>query len=360
MHWASGTSVPSGDFALHATINYADLTTETTSMSFQKGISIGEQFLTATIVPKQASQTWGSNYIDFLYDESGSAYSFIYNGTQYYYVCNLQGDVVKILNTSGAVVASYTYDAWGKVTSSGSIGQINPIRYRGYYYDTDTGFYYLQSRYYDPTVKRFISADDTSLIGANGDFISFNLYAYCLNNPINSVDPNGNSALAIGIFIGTSAIIGGLAGAITAACTGGNVLEGALEGVALGAIAATATVLAPIVSSFILPAASTTAMVAATTAATGFTMATAGGMAVDACTQVISHEFSDTANEDFVLDKARLIKTGFTTGIASLVSTYGNPAKEVVNAIGSTVIGFDASFVNATIEIVIVNVLSQR
>ena len=66
----------------------------------------------------------------------------------------LQGDVVKILNTSGAVVASYTYDAWGKVTNSGNVvGQYNPIRYRGYYYDTETGFYYLQSRYYDPAIK---------------------------------------------------------------------------------------------------------------------------------------------------------------------------------------------------------------
>ena len=76
--------------------------------------------------------------MDFLYDETGSAYSFIYNGAQYYYVKNLQGDVMRIVNTSGAVVASYTYDAWGKVTASGSIGQINPIRYRGYYYDIDT------------------------------------------------------------------------------------------------------------------------------------------------------------------------------------------------------------------------------
>ena len=107
--------------------------------------------------------------MDFLYDESGSPYSFIYNGTQYYYVKNLQGDVVKILNASGSVVANYYYDAWGKVTTSSSIGQTNPIRYRGYYYDTDTGFYYLQSRYYDPTIKRFISADDESLIGVNGD-----------------------------------------------------------------------------------------------------------------------------------------------------------------------------------------------
>ena len=67
--------------------------------------------------------------MDFLYDESGNAYSFVYNGTQYYYVRNLQGDVVKILNTSGGVVASYTYDAWGRVTNSGNIvGLYNPIR----------------------------------------------------------------------------------------------------------------------------------------------------------------------------------------------------------------------------------------
>ena len=114
-------------------------------------------------------QTWGTNYMDFLYDESGSPYSFIYNGTQYYYIKNLQGDVMRIVDATGNVVANYSYDAWGKVTASSSIGQTNPIRYRGYYYDTDTGFYYLQSRYYDPVVKRFISADDASLIGVNGD-----------------------------------------------------------------------------------------------------------------------------------------------------------------------------------------------
>ena len=123
----------------------------------------------------------------------------------------LQGDVVKILNTSGAVVASYTYDAWGKVTNSGNVvGQYNPIRYRGYYYDTETGFYYLQSRYYDPAIKRFINADDASLIGANGDFISFNLYAYCLNNPVMGYDPLGKWTVSFGksysayVFIGIS------------------------------------------------------------------------------------------------------------------------------------------------------------
>jgi len=128
-------------------------------------------------------QTWGTNYMDFLYDESGSAYSFIYNGTQHYYVKNLQGDVMRIVDATGAVVANYTYDAWGKVTNSGNIvGLYNPIRYRGYYYDTETGFYYLQSRYYDPVIKRFINADDANLLGANGDFTSLNLYTLSKGN----------------------------------------------------------------------------------------------------------------------------------------------------------------------------------
>ena len=97
--------------------------------------------------------------MDFLYDESGSAYSFIYNGTQYYYIKNLQGDVMRIVDTSGTVVANYFYDAWGKVTNSGTIiGLYNPIRYRGYYYDTDTGFYYLQSRYDDPAIENYLNS----------------------------------------------------------------------------------------------------------------------------------------------------------------------------------------------------------
>ena len=121
----------------------------------------------------------------------------------------LQGDIVKILNTSGTVVATYTYDAWGKVTNSGNVvGQYNPIRYRGYYYDTDTGFYYLQSRYYDPAIKRFINSDDTNLIGANGDFISLNPYTYCLNNPILMVDSSGELGVVALCIIG--ATIGGL------------------------------------------------------------------------------------------------------------------------------------------------------
>ena len=90
-------------------------------------------------------QTKGSDTIVFLYDEKGNKYGFDYNGTKYYYIFNVQGDVIGILNQAGQKIVSYTYDPWGKVLSvdgseASAIGQINPIRYRGYYYDTETGF----------------------------------------------------------------------------------------------------------------------------------------------------------------------------------------------------------------------------
>lgn len=132
--------------------------------------------------------------MEFLYDDSGSPYSFVYDGVQYYYVKNLQGDVIQIRSVYGTLLVEYAYDAWGNVIDiSGSyastLGADNPIRYRSYYYDTETGFYYLQSRYYDPAIRRFINAD--GYVNSNGDFIGFNMYAYCSNNPVTGYDPTG-------------------------------------------------------------------------------------------------------------------------------------------------------------------------
>ena len=102
--------------------------------------------------------------LDFIYDESGKPFAMIdqlsAQPKTYYYVLNLQGDVVKLIDQDGAEAAAYTYDAWGNILSqSGSMAEKNPLRYRGYYYDSETGFYYLQSRYYDPATRRFINAD---------------------------------------------------------------------------------------------------------------------------------------------------------------------------------------------------------
>ena len=96
-----------------------------------------------------------------------------------------------LINTAGTVVASYTYDPYGKVLSAtGSLASINPLRYRGYYYDSETGFYYLQSRYYDPQICRFINADSYASTGQ--DFIGHNMFAYSGNNPVNRIDPTGH------------------------------------------------------------------------------------------------------------------------------------------------------------------------
>ena len=138
----------------------------------------------------------GQETLLFLYDETDTAYGLIYNGTPYFYDINLQGDVIGIYDQRGNHVVSYTYDIWGALLAIHSdyhaeLALFNPLLYRGYYYDFETGFYYLQSRYYDPTVGRFINADGE--IGANDDILSYNLFAYCSNNPVNYSDPTGQA-----------------------------------------------------------------------------------------------------------------------------------------------------------------------
>ncbi len=127
--------------------------------------------------------------LDFFYDDTGVA-GFTLNGTPYYYIKNLQGDVIHICSASGGIVATYVYDAWGYVVSTtAGVGQINPFRYRGYYYDSESELYYLNSRYYDSQVGRFINAD--GIIGANGGLQGYNMFAYCNNNPVMYSDYNG-------------------------------------------------------------------------------------------------------------------------------------------------------------------------
>ena len=91
-------------------------------------------------------------------------------------------------------VASYTYDSFGNIlTATDDLVDVNPLRYHGYVYDGETGFYYVSSRYYDPEIERFINADAIELIGANGDFTSINLFAYCGSNPISRRDTSGHA-----------------------------------------------------------------------------------------------------------------------------------------------------------------------
>ena len=176
------------------------------------GIRTGKQFVDAngnttntvkytldgsTIVAENRN---GTN-IYYTYDDKGSIMGMIYGDETYMFSKNLQGDVIGIYNESRQLVAKYSYNAFGEITAitdaggndiSGNathIANINPFRYRGYYYDAETGFYYLESRYYDPVVGRFLNAD--GIIGSNGDIIGYNMFSYCSNNPVNCVDIEG-------------------------------------------------------------------------------------------------------------------------------------------------------------------------
>ncbi|MBE6635509.1 MAG: RHS repeat-associated core domain-containing protein [Ruminococcaceae bacterium] len=129
----------------------------------------------------------------------------------FWYEKNLQGDIVAVYNDSGTKLVTYYYDAFGYCIAgydnngSSTRAYYNPFRYRGYYYDKDLDLYYLNARYYDGRTGRFISPDAPSYLGANGDLNSYNLYAYCSNNPVMYADPEGNviiSSIVIGGFVG--------------------------------------------------------------------------------------------------------------------------------------------------------------
>lgn len=164
--------------------------------------------------------------------------------TQYYYTKNLQGDITAIYNNSGAKLASYTYDAWGNITvgiNINNLANINPFRYRSYYWDSETNLYYLNSRNYDSNVGRFINADDVFTPSTSVDDLGDkNLYSYCENDPINSTDNDGGfwfralvGAVVGAVVSGVSKIVSntangkkwsdGLAGSMVGGATAGAI-----------------------------------------------------------------------------------------------------------------------------------------
>ena len=151
-------------------------------------------------------ETRGDAKFYYSYDANGILYNVRYTLTDgdteysYYYTHNSRGDIVGIYNGAGELKAHYEYDAWGNVisitdnngnaiTNPNHIGNLNPFRYRGYYYDTESGFYYLMSRYYDPVTHRFINAD--GYFQSGGNILDANMHSYCGNNPIMFADPTG-------------------------------------------------------------------------------------------------------------------------------------------------------------------------
>ena len=195
--------------------------------------------------------TGDGDTLHFFYDANGKRTTLDYNGETYAYFYNAQGDVVALSDANGAVVVEYAYDAWGNplsITGAGAttIVQKNPFRYRGYFYDTETGLYYLQSRYYSPKIGRFVCADDA--LGQIGNIHTGSMFAYAFNNPVSNEDPNGNWPRASKIFaalavaaavVAVTAIVVATAGAAAPAMAA--VGGGVIAGTSAGAAAATAT-----------------------------------------------------------------------------------------------------------------------
>ena len=245
----------------------ADAPAEDETVSPQGTHVTGTQTVTheyLTLNGKVARETIRTNntltaVLDFVYDDAGRPFALRYstNGTSfqtYYYVLNLQGDVVKLIHYIPGFeyesVATYEYDAWGNiVSSSGRLAEINPLRYRGYYYDNETGFYYLQSRYYDPANRRFINADTYSSTDP-GDAIGCNMFAYCGNNPVMRNDYSGDAwwhwvvatVAVVGLAVASVVTCGGAAAAamtatalISGTCTTVPAAATIITGAALGA-----------------------------------------------------------------------------------------------------------------------------
>ena len=196
----------------------------------------------------------GQTVIYYLFDEKGNVYGLNVNGYDYFFRKNLQGDVIGIWQDEGPQVVSYTYDPWGKLlsmtdTSGVGIGTLNPFRYRSYYYDIETGLYYLNSRYYDPETGRFVNADG---LLAGADEVNLNLFAYCGNNPVNRTDSTGHAwwhwalgaAIVVACAAATVVTCGGFAAAATAVCAVGAGMAAATTAstIAAGALIGSATV----------------------------------------------------------------------------------------------------------------------
>lgn len=277
------------------------------------------------------------------HNASGSPMAVVYGSNTYYYMLNQQGDVIGLVNSSGTQVVAYTYDAWGRpLTTTGSmastLGQYNPLRYRGYVYDRETGLYYVSSRYYGPEIGRWINADDTAYLGADGTLLSYNLFAYCKNNPVMAYDPTGHFGL-VGAIIATGAIVGGLLGAFSTATTGGNILESAIEGCLTGALGAACGILIsnPIV-------------------AVG--LATVGGAAIDFTTQVTTQYIETKSVDMSKIDRGRIVKTGLQTGIGTAIPAFGEGAGNAVDAFGTALIWAEASTMIVCTDVVVTNIIA--
>ena len=179
-------------------VNDEELTYDENGTRFSKTVN-GTTTQFAYLGGMLMAQKTGDDVLFFQYGAGGVPLGFVYNGVQYFYITNQLGDIIGITDATGDAFVMYSYDEWGNpietitrnnTEEQNKIAEINPLRYRGYYYDTETGYYYLQSRYYNPEWGKFISPDNFSYID-NSTRLGFNAYIYCANNPVMYTDHTG-------------------------------------------------------------------------------------------------------------------------------------------------------------------------
>ena len=248
-HWTNGRNLSS--------ITYTDDNNEVaTLISFKyddNGIRVSKTYGDTTTYYTTINGTITSQYeldendnpinvIEFIYDSNDEIIGFTYQNDTYFYIKNIQGDITNIVDNTGNVLVNYYYDAWGVPysddLSNNNLAEINPMRYRGYYYDCEMGLYYLQSRYYIPTFCRFLNSDLPEYAQVQkDDYAGTNLFAYCSNNPVNNSDPTGYFSLKVYLI---AAMVAGVIGAVAKMISnyslgyrGAKVLKG-VAGSALG------------------------------------------------------------------------------------------------------------------------------
>ena len=230
------------------------------------GIAAGSVSSLTQYVYLNGSQIIGEetsgNLTLYIYDAEGTPIGMQYHASTYaqnvwdtyWFEKNLQGDIVAVYNTSGTKLVSYTYDAWGNTTVTYSNGGAstaatkNPFRYRGYYYEADLAFYLTGTRYYDPSIGRFINVD-SMMAGVSDSLHGYNLFAYCFNNPVNLTDPSGNWPRLSTIFAIVAVTAIAVAAVATAVVTCGAAVPamaavggGIAGGISAGTIATAAAV----------------------------------------------------------------------------------------------------------------------
>ena len=207
-----------------------------------------------TILNEEWTENGVQHLLMYVYDANGSPVGMVYRNStmaadateEYLFVKNIQGDILYVYSSTGNKLVSYVYDAWGNIISTTysngggtSAARFNPFTYRGYYRDSETGMYYLNSRYYNPKMGRFINADNQL---SGGDLLGYNLYAYCGNNPVSRVDPTGEAwwhwALAATVVVACAVATVVTCGGFAAAATAVGLVAG---GTAAGSAAMTIT-----------------------------------------------------------------------------------------------------------------------